>query len=95
MSMVFRANRTAILVWAGLMIATLVSWWLGTEEGGEPGAGASAATTAVIVVTFVKVRFVGRHFMEVRDAPLALRVILDVYVVTVGSMLVVMYLMTA
>lgn len=95
MSALLRMNRTAVVVWAGLMVATLVSWWLGTEEGGEPGAGASAATTAVIVVSFVKVRFVGRHFMEVRGAPLALRLILDAYVVAIGSMLVVMYLMTA
>jgi len=95
MSALLRMNRTAVVVWTGLMIATLVSWWLGTEEGGEPGAGASVATTAVIVVTFVKVRFVGRHFMEVRDAPLALRLILDVYVVLICAMLVVMYLMTA
>jgi len=94
MSTLLRTNRSAMVVWAGLMIATLVSWWLGSEEGGEPGAGASGATAAVIVVAFVKVRFVGRHFMEVRDAPLALRLILDVYVVLVCSMLVVIYLLT-
>lgn len=95
MATLLRTNRTAVLVWAALMLATLVSWWLSTEEGGEPGAGASAATAAVIVVTFVKIRFVGRHFMEVREAPLVLRVLLDAYVVLVGATLVAIYLLTS
>ncbi len=95
MSILLRQSRVALVVWAGLSVATLVSWQLGTKEGGEPGAGVSAATVAVIVVTFVKVRFIGWHFMEARDAPLLLRLILDAYVVLIGGMLVAMHLLTA
>lgn len=82
-------------VWAALAAATLASWWLGIDEGGAPGDGASAATVAVIVIAFVKIRFVGRHFMELRHAPLALRLILDAYVVIVCSTLTVIYLTTS
>lgn len=89
MSELIRASRTAVLVWAGLMSATLVSWYLGTHEG--HGHAVSAATIAVLVVTFVKVRFVGRHFMEVRDAPLVLRLILDAYVIVVAAGLIGIY----
>ena len=95
MSRLIRTSRTPIAVWAGLMAATLASWWLGTKDGGEPGDGASAATVAVIVIAFVKIRFVGRHFMELRSAPLALRLILDAYVVAVCSTLAIIYVVTS
>lgn len=95
MGTLVRASRTAVLVWGALMAATLASWWLGIDEGGDPGDGASVATAAVIVIAFVKIRFVGRYFMELRDAPLILRVILDAYVVVVGTTLVVLYAVTS
>jgi nitric oxide reductase NorE protein len=41
------------------------------------------------------VAFIAWHFMEARDAPLILRLILDAYVIAVGGMLVAMYLLTA
>jgi apolipoprotein N-acyltransferase len=92
---VIRASHTAIAVWAGLMIATLASWWLGIEEGGMPGDGASAATAAVIAVAFIKIRFIGRHFMELRSAPPVLRLSFDAYVATVGIALTVIYIVTS
>lgn len=95
MPTLMRASRVAIYVWAGLMLATLASWWLGIHEGDEPGDGASAGTAAVLVVTFVKVRFIAQHFMEVRDAPLALKVILDAYVILVCTTLVILYIATS
>lgn len=90
-----RSSRTAVAVWAALVVATLLSWWLGIHESGDPGDGASIGGILVLVITFVKVRFVGRHFMDVRDAPLALRLAFDVYVVAVCTALCVLYLVTA
>lgn len=95
MSTLIRTSRTAVIVWAGLVLATLASWWLGVESGGAPGDGASVATAAVIVIAFAKIRFVGRHFMELRGAPRVLRLALDAYVAVVGSTLVVLYVVTS
>lgn len=45
----------------------------------------------LIVVACIKVRLVILHFMEIKEAPLLLRGVLEVWVVGVGVMLVVMY----
>jgi hypothetical protein len=50
-----------------------VSWILGSGHGGE----AETATLVVLAVTFLKVRFVGAYFMELRDAPRILRSLFD------------------
>lgn len=92
MGRLLRDNALAVAVWAGLVVATLVSWWLGDHGGGD---GASAAVAAVVVVAFVKVRFVGRHFMELRDAPPLMRWIFDAYVVVVCAALVAIYVATS
>ncbi|WP_354701658.1 hypothetical protein DSM112329_01984 [Paraconexibacter sp. AEG42_29] len=89
-----RNSRAAVVVFAALAVATLVSWWLGIDEGGAPGEGASVGTAAVIVIAFVKVRLVGRHFMELRDAPAVMRIVLDAYVVVVCAALIAIYVAT-
>ena len=76
------------LVWAGLVVATLVSWQVGSDRGLH----ARLASTIVILVAFIKVRFVGLHFMELRTAPPALRVIFEAYSLVVCATLIVMYL---
>jgi hypothetical protein len=77
------------IVWLILIAATLTSWWLGTEHGIS---NTKLATTLILMVAFVKVRLVVMHFMEVHDAPVPLRLILEVYCVVVCAVLVVMYL---
>ena len=57
-------------VWILLMGATVLSWRLGLGHGIDSRVAASAV---VIVVAFVKVYLVGRYFMEIRNAPVALR----------------------
>jgi hypothetical protein len=47
---------------------------------------------ALIAVAFVKVRLVGLYFMELRAAPLALRVVFEGWVVATGGVLVGLYL---
>ncbi len=79
------------LVWVALVAATLLSWQLGGGHG-FAGGDPRSATVAVLVVAFVKVRLVGLHFMELRDAPRALRALFEGYVAVVGTALVVMYL---
>ena len=76
-------------VWSLLIGATLLSWWLGTDHGvGDH----TLATLVVIAVAFFKVRCVGLYFMELRHAPVALRLVFEAYVVVVCGVVVGLYL---
>ena len=67
----------ASVVWLFLVIATAASWALGTDHGFVESHVAASVT--ILVVAFVKVRFIGLYFMELRDAPIGLRVLLEAY----------------
>lgn len=70
------------LVWIVLLAVTLGSWMLGGSSG------AFAATAAVLALSFFKVRLIVTHFMEVREAPLGLRLACDAWiVVTLAALL--------
>jgi hypothetical protein len=86
------ARQRIAAVWLGLVVATLVSWRLGADHSSSGDAGRAAATTGVLVLAFGKVRFVGLDFMELRRAPLALRLIFEAWVLIVLTTLVVLYL---
>lgn len=77
------------LVWLGLVLATATTWWVGADHGLGRG---DAAALLVIAIAFVKVRFVGLHFMELRTAPRALRLAFEGYLVVTAVTLGVLYL---
>jgi len=80
-------------VWLVLMLATGLSWWLGNAHGlGSDGGNIQRASVIVLVVAFFKVRLVIRHFMEVRTAPLPLRLVMDGWIFTVSSLVIGLYL---
>ena len=81
-------SRPMAVAWTVLVVATLASWWLGTDHG----LSGEAATIGVLAVAFVKVRVVASTFMEVSSAPRPLAIGVDVYLVTVLAALVVLYL---
>lgn len=81
-------TRTA-LIWVLLMAATAASLLLGAEDLVQ---SAKLASVLVLVIAFVKVRLVGLYFMELRDAPVALRLLFEVYCAVVGVTLIVMFL---
>ena len=70
----------AVLAWALLMLATAVSWWLGSDHG-LVGDAAGLAVAIIAVVAFVKVYLVGMYFMELRHAPRVLRLAFNAWVV--------------
>ena len=74
-------------VWFLLMAATLSSWQLGVQES------TSAATVAVLAVAFTKAWFVGMYFMELRNAPLPLRLLFQAWIVLVCGVLIGLYLL--
>ena len=66
----------ATLVWLILSALTISSWALGTTDG--DGIHLSASVV-ILLVTVLKVRFVGLYFMELRGAPLSLRGVFEGY----------------
>ncbi|MGQ0621621.1 MAG: cytochrome C oxidase subunit IV family protein [Panacagrimonas sp.] len=81
------------LVWLALSLATGLSWWLGTGHlADESATGLRQTALVVIGIAFFKVRLVIQHFMEVRHAPLALRLITDGWVVGVCCAVMAFYL---
>jgi hypothetical protein len=76
------------LVWVILVGATMLSW--------EMGHGAfddlRYARVAVIVVGFIKVRYVILDFMEIRHAPWFIRLVGESWVVVVCVVLIALYL---
>lgn len=78
-----RPARRALLVWAVLVALTLGSWYLGHESDLATPAIVSGV---IIAAALVKARLIILHFMEVGDAPLALRLVFEAWclVVAVG-----------
>jgi hypothetical protein len=89
MSDLFRDRAT--IVWAALVAATCVSFALGSSHGSAGGA-VEAATAGVLAIAFLKVRYVGLEFMEIRAAAPALRVAFEGWVLLVGGVVVALYL---
>jgi len=69
-------------VWLGLVLATLASWTLGVGHD----LGAKQAGVVILAIAFVKVRFIGRYFMELRDAPVPLLTLFEAWVTAVAAM---------
>ena len=84
-------HRTTV-VWAALVAITCVSWALGASHGLGAG-GVTAATAAVLALAFLKVRYVGLEFMELRHADAVLRIAFELWVLLVGATVVGVYLL--
>lgn len=82
-------NGPFMVVWFILIAATLVTWYLGSDHGIH---NHHTATVAILLVAFIKVRFVGLYFMELQDAPLTLRVIFEVFCAMVCAIMIGVYM---
>lgn len=63
----------ASLIWVLLVVATALSWAIGSYSPLQVSFSAQSAQTLILIVTFFKIRLVLMHFMEVGDAPPSLR----------------------
>jgi hypothetical protein len=80
--------RTSV-VWLLLVAATALSWKLSHGLGlADP----QDAGCAVLVVAFIKVRLVIMDFMEIRGAPLAMRLAGETWVLLMAAVLIALYL---
>lgn len=86
------SRETAI--WLLLVLLTCVSWWLVEGAGAESIRHLPPAwiTSAIFIMAFIKVRMVILDFMEIRHAPLLLRLLLEIWVVGVCSAVLAMYM---
>jgi len=77
------------IVWVLLVAATVVSFWVGTEHGISSD---TDRALIVLIIAFVKVRYVGLYFMDLRAAPPVLRGMFEAYCVGVCLAMMAVYL---
>lgn len=79
------------VVWMLLVGAATFSWALGTDNGYS--SGHATASVIIMLVAFLKVRFIGLYFMELRDAPLVLRGLFEGYCLVGCTLVIVVFLL--
>lgn len=76
-------------VWMFLVAATVLTAAVGLEQHGDSrGVG-----LLLLCIAFVKIRLVALHFMEIREAPLPLRILIEGYVGVTFVALALIYLL--
>jgi hypothetical protein len=71
--------RRVTVVFAGLVVATCITWSLGSTPSPTDNASGLAAVLTILIA-FAKIYFIGRDFMELRFAPSVLRAAFNVWV---------------
>ena len=75
-----------------LVALTLTQWAIGTHSG-IGGPFHVSASMVILFVAVFKVRLVGLYFMELREAPIALRGLFEAYCVVLLTVLSTMFLL--
>jgi Prokaryotic Cytochrome C oxidase subunit IV len=86
-----RIGRTTTIVWAVLSGITTVSWFL-AAHGHAAVSASTTITIAVLLFAVIKSRLIIHHFMEVRTAPLWLKVATDGWLVALFGGILAIYL---
>jgi len=79
-------------LWSILLLITFLS--LGSSHLGGWFTDNGFQGAAVIILAFIKVRLIILDFMEVRHAPMALRLVLEIWVGVLCTVLIVMLFQT-
>jgi hypothetical protein len=90
MSSVLRTRATG--VWLILVLATLLFWLSGTDQSLSNN-GHRMVSVAILVIALFKVRLVGLYFMDLRNAPAALRALFEGYCAAVCALTVCLFLL--
>lgn len=85
-----RGNRVVMLVFVVLALLTALSWSVAERGGraGEPSTADALAVALVVSIAAVKLHLVAMHFMELRDAPVALRLLFDAWIAVVVGLII-------
>jgi caa(3)-type oxidase subunit IV len=84
------ATKGSAIVWAALVVFTVLSFVLGGEHVID--SRTLAAVTVVGIAAF-KIHLVGLHFMEIKGAPAALRVAFEGYCIALFVVLLGIYIL--
>ena len=84
--MIDTLKNAAHRAWLILVVATGITWYLG-----EVGAAGTWSIVAMLVIAFVKGRLVILDFMELREAPLLWRTLLEGWLILVSSLILLAY----
>ena len=84
-------RHPAVIVWALLMLATALSWWLGLDHRLFNSTKVVTAS-AIMVIAFAKVYLVGMYFMDLRTAPGALRFVFSAWTLLTCAVVVGLYI---
>lgn len=71
------------MVWLGLMLLTVITTWGLSKDVFTP----AVAVAGIFLIAAIKVRFVMLDFMELRDAPISVRVAFQVWIVGVTALI--------
>ena len=74
------------IVWSLLVTVTVMSW-LTARDGGAAHVVNATVTVVVLLIAAVKTPLVIWHFMEVRDAPRWLKVVMGSWVILLFALL--------
>jgi caa(3)-type oxidase subunit IV len=80
------ARARVAVVWLVLVAATLLSW-----ESARSSGDYRLASSVVLLIAFLKARLIGLEFMELRAAPLLLRLIFEAWTVAACASLLTLY----
>jgi hypothetical protein len=84
-----RRIQRATGIWLLLLVITAASGWLGSGHAIRDDRYVGAA---IVALAFVKIRFVILDFMEIRHAPLLMRLACEAWVVILGATIVLLAL---
>jgi Prokaryotic Cytochrome C oxidase subunit IV len=80
------AHEKRLALWWLLLVALTVI----SLEGASAIASKALFAATILIIAFIKVRIVVREFMEVRAAPIMLRLVLDVWAIGICAALIIM-----
>lgn len=90
------ASKTITYIWAFLIAATIMTWWLGNSRG-EFSYNFSnpipdyALSAGIMLIAAIKVRLIIWHFMEVKEGPIWLRWSFDVWLCMLTTIILGLY----
>ncbi len=82
----------ASAAWLALVGLTVTQWAIGTHDG-VSGPYHVPASVVIFFVAVFKVRLVGLYFMELREAPMALRAGFEIYCAALLTVLLAFFLL--
>ena len=78
------------VVWLGLMVLTCVTTWGLSKDLFSP----AVAVVGIFLIAAIKVRYVMLDFMELREAPIPVRVAFEAWPVVVAAMILALWFLT-